>query len=75
MLTQNGTKEIAGYRIQLKLPMATAFGGTCVSAEFVAPDDNYFVIARVRLGMAPSPYLLHLSIAQALDADIIERTE
>jgi len=75
MLTKNGTKEIPGYRIKPMLPIATAFGGSCVGAEFVAPDGNYFVIARVRLGLAPSPYLLHLSIEQALEADIIERTE
>jgi len=76
MLTRDGKKEIPGYRIQRMLPISVvAFGGKCDEAEFSTWDGNPCVTAQVWLGLAKSPYVLHLSIEQALEADIIERTE
>ena len=76
MITKDGTKEIPGYRIQPMLPVSVAsFGGRCDEAEFSAWDGKRCVTAVVWLGMAKSPYVLHLSIEQALAADIIERVE
>ena len=76
MLTKNGTKEIPGYRIQPMLPIGVvAFGGKCDAAEFSTWGGKACVTARVWLGLARSPYILHLTIEQAHEADIIERTE
>jgi hypothetical protein len=74
-MTKNG-KEISGYRIQPLLPVHIgAFGGICDTAEFSTWEGKPCVTARMRLGLAKSPYVLHLSIEQALAADIIEKTE
>jgi len=76
MLTKNGKKEIPGYRIQRMLPIGiVAFDGRCDEAEFSTWDGRQCVTARVWLGLAKSPYVLHLTLEQALEADIIERTE
>lgn len=75
MLTKDGKKAIPGYRIQPMLPIITAFRGRCDAAEFSTWDGEPCVTAQVWLGLARSPYVLHLTIDQALDADIIERTE
>jgi len=76
MLTKDGKKEIPGYRIQPMLPISVvAFGGKCDTAEFSTWDGKPCVTAQVWLGLAKSPYILHLTIYQAYQADIIERTE
>ena len=76
MLTKNGTKGIPGYRIQRMLPISVvAFGGKCDEAEFSTWDGRPCVTAQVWLGLAKSPYVLHLTLEQALEADIIERAE
>jgi hypothetical protein len=75
MLTKDGKKEIPGYRIQPMLPISARFEGKCDAAEFSTWDGKPCVTARVWLGLAKSPYILHLSIDQALEEDIIERTE
>ncbi len=76
MITINGKKEIPGYRIQPMLPIMIGwFGGRCDEAEFSTWDGKPCVTARVWLGLAKSPYVLHLTLAQAHEADIIERTE
>ena len=75
MLTKQGKKEIPGYRIQPMLPIITFFQGRCDAAEFSTWDGKPCVTAQVWLGLARSPYVLHLTIDQALNADIIERVE
>ncbi len=74
MLTKNGRKEIPGYRIQRMLPIHTgAFGSKCEAAKFSTWEGKPCVTAQVWLGLAKSPYVLHLTFDQALEADIIER--
>ncbi len=76
MPTKDGTKEIPGYRIQPMLPIHVgAFGGVCDEAEFGTWAGKPCVIAQLRFGLGPTPYILHLTLGQALEADIIERTE
>jgi len=76
MLTEDRTKEIPGFRIQRKLPIGiVAFEGRCDAAEFSTWEGKPCITAQVWLGLAKSPYVLHLSIEQALEADIIEREE
>ncbi len=76
MITRNGKTEIPGYRIQRKLPIrVVAFDGRCDAAEFSMWDGKPCVTTQVWLGLAKSPYVLHLTTEQALEADIIERTE
>ena len=76
MITSDGKKRIPGYQIQPMLPISVvAFGGKCDEAEFSTWDGKPCVTAQVWLGLARSPYILHLTIEQAHEADIIERTE
>lgn len=69
------TKQVPGYQIQPKLPVAIGlFGAVCVNADFTAyPDTGPCVEAEVKLGLIPGPYCLVLTYDQALEADIIEK--
>jgi hypothetical protein len=69
------TKQVPGYRVQAKLPIACGlFGAVCVNADFTAyPDTGPCVEADVKLGLIPRPYCLVLTYEQALEADIIEK--
>lgn len=67
-------RTIDGYRIQRMLPVSIGwFGAVCDDAHFSTWEGRPCVEAQVWLGLAKSPYLLHLTIQQALAADIIER--
>ena len=69
-------KTIPGYRIQPMLPISVTFaGGQCIDAFFSNWEGQPCVETYVWFGLAKSPYLLHLTIDQALEADIIERSE
>ena len=74
-MTRPRTKTIDGYRIQPKLPMAFPyFGGLVEDADFTTyPDTGDCVEVLMRIGLIKGPYTFVLSIAQALEADIIER--
>jgi hypothetical protein len=74
-MTRPRTKTIDGYRVQPMLPISVVFAdGVCEEADFTTyPDTGPCVEALVRLGLLKNPYTLVLSIAQALDADIIEK--
>ena len=73
-VTRPRTQTIDGYRIQPLLPIHCGlFGAVCEQAEFTVYDDQPCVEAMVRLGTIKGPYTLVLTIAQALEADIIER--
>jgi hypothetical protein len=51
-------------------------GGMVEAAEFTRyPDTGDCVEVLMRIGLIKGPYTFVLSIAQALDADIIERVE
>lgn len=70
------TTKLAGYRIQIRLPIEIGwFGARCDAAWFSEWEGKTCVVAQVWMGLVKSPYLLHLTIDQALRADIIERTE
>jgi len=80
-MTRPRTKTIDGYRIQplmneLHQLSLGLLGAACINADFTVYDGTPCVEALVRMGngMVKSPYTLVLSIAQALEADIIERT-
>ena len=68
------TKEMPGYRVQ-------PWGGVSCRMLSLSVEEVYFstwegnpcVEAVVWMGLAKSPYLLHLTIDQALEADIIQR--
>jgi hypothetical protein len=74
-MTRPRTKRIDGYQIQPLLPMHFPyFGGLVEEADFTTyPDTGACVEVSMRIGLIQNPYTLVLSIAQALDADIIER--
>jgi hypothetical protein len=70
----NKAKAIPGYRIQPMLPITIGwFGARCDEAWFSEWEGRPCVEAHVWMGLAKSPYLIHLTINQALEADIIER--
>ena len=74
-ITRPRTKTIFGYRIQPLLPITFYLGGTVEDAVFTEHDGATCVEASVRIGLIKSPYTLVLSVAQALEADIVERVE
>jgi hypothetical protein len=68
------TTTIPGYRIQPSLPMGFPYlGGLVESAVFTRYDDADCVEVEMRIGLLTRAYCFWLSIAQALEADIIER--
>ena len=72
--TRPRTQTIPGYRIQPMLPMGFPYlGGVIESAVFTRYDDTDCVEVEMRIGLMKGPYCFWLSIAQALDADIIEK--
>jgi len=74
-MTRPRTQTIDGYRIQPMLPLHCGlFGAACEEAHFTIYDDTPCVEAMVKLGLIEHAYTLVLSIDQALEADIIERT-
>ena len=74
-MTRPRTKTIDGYRIQPLLPMHFPYlGGMVEAADFTTyPDTGACVEVLMRIGLIKGPYTFVLSIAQALEADIIER--
>ncbi len=67
-------REIPGYWIQVRLPIQIGwFGARCDDAWFSKWEGHTCVEAQVWMGLAKSPYMLHLTLEQALEADIIER--
>jgi hypothetical protein len=74
-MTRPRTKTIDGYRIQPMLPMSFPYlGGMVEEADFTRYDDTGDCVeVLMRIGLIKGPYTLVLSIAQALDADIIEK--
>lgn len=74
-MTRPRTTTIDGYRIQPMLPIGVVLGdGRCIEAHFTVYDGRPCVEALVHIGLIPGPYTLVLTIEQALEADIIERT-
>ena len=74
-MTRARTKEIHGYKIQPSLPMHFPyFGGLVEDADFTTfPNVDCCVEVSIRIGLITTAYTLILSIAQALEADIIVR--
>ena len=72
-MTRPRTKTIPGYRIQPMLPITFYLDGTVVDADFTKYDGGLCVEALVQIGLIKSPYTLVLTLAQAREADIIER--
>jgi len=67
-------RTVPGYRVQPMLPISIGwFGARCDDAYFSTWEGRACVEAYVWLGLAKSPYLLHLTFEQALAADIIEK--
>jgi hypothetical protein len=69
------TKTIPGYRIQAMLPISLGLlGMVCEDAHFTSyPNVGTCVEADMKIGTVEHAYTLVLTIAQALDADIIEK--
>ena len=75
-MTRPRTKTHEGDRIQPMLPVhLDLFGAVAVEAGFTKYDGVWCVEASVKLGMLEMPYTLVLTIAQAREADLIEREE
>lgn len=72
-MTRPRTKTIPGFRIQPMLPITFYLDGTVIDADFTEYDGKPCVEAMVRIGLITSPYTLVLTLAQAREADIIER--
>ena len=73
-MTRPRTQTIPGYRIQPMLPLNFYLDGTVEEAAFTRYDGHDCVEASVRIGLVKGAYTLVLTIKQALEADIIERT-
>ena len=76
-MTRPRTKTItingAEMRIQKALPIHCGyFGAVCEEADFTQYDGEWHVEAMVKLGIIEHAYTLVLTIAQALEADIVE---
>jgi hypothetical protein len=79
-MTRNRTKQVPGYRVQPMLPISISwFGAVCEDAVFTTYDGRVdghpCVEAVMRLGIDQKRHTLVLSYEQALEADIVERTE
>ena len=72
-MTRQRTKAIPGFQIQPMLPISFYLDGTVVDANFTEHDGKPCVEALVTIGLIKNPYTLVLSLAQAREADIIER--
>jgi len=73
-MRRRDTEDPEGFRIQRRLPIDIHwFGARCETARFTELEGTACVEAAVRLGLARSPYVLHLTLEQALEADIVER--
>ena len=76
-MTRPRTNRIDGYRIQPMLPMSFPyFGMEVIEGEFrkyPSEPSTWYVEVQAKIGTLDHPYTLVLNIAQALDADIIER--
>ena len=74
-MTRPRTKTIDGYRIQPMLPIGIVFARRLVRGRRLHGLRRHSPASRrwCASGSIKSPYTLVLTIAQALDADIIER--
>ena len=75
-MTRPKTQTIPGYRIQPMLPISLGLlDMVCEKAYFTQfPDLGDCVEADVTIGTIKNAYFVVLTIKQALDADIIERS-
>jgi hypothetical protein len=66
-------REIEGYRLHSMLGKGHVFpAGKCEDAYFSTWEGQPCVEALVWFGLAKSPYLLHLTIEEALTAGVIQ---